>query len=172
MQPSASVSSSIPISPPGGPSSTATAMRADQSEAEAEGIQYLRNGYLCPWEAWVVNRPPGEFGNAPVLEDGSPNPEFINDDTAGDPGSTHLSIDIQPVDDRPLQVKELRIRILERKPAPTVREATLVGLQNGQCGGGPVELHAYADLDGEPTSRPCISRVRRIFLKSSQVGER
>lgn len=151
VQPSGSVSSSAPVSPspvPGAPSSSATGRRADQSEAEAQGIQYLRNGYLCPWEAWVVNKPPNDFSNIPVLEDGSPDPELINDDTAGDPASTHLSIDVQPVDNRPLQVKELRIKILERKPAPTADEATLVGLQNGQCGGGPVELRAYADLDG------------------------
>ncbi|MEV5886719.1 hypothetical protein AB0L74_29215 [Streptomyces sp. NPDC052020] len=151
VQPSTSISSPAPVSPPpahGIPSSSVTGRQADQSEAEAQGIQSLRNGYLCPWEAWVVNKPPSEFSNIPVLKDGNPDPEIINDDTAGDPTSTHLSIDIQPVDNRPLQVKELKIKILERKPAPTADEATLVGLQNGQCGGGPVELRAYADLDG------------------------
>ncbi|WP_228031540.1 hypothetical protein, partial [Streptomyces phyllanthi] len=150
-QPSATVSSSVPATPSPEPhtsSSAADIDQADQSEAEAQGIQSLRDAYLCPWEAWVVNRPPSDFNEVPVVEGGSPDPEIINDETAGDPGTTHLLIDIQPVDSRPLQIKEIRIKILERTPAPTAEEATLVGLQNGQCGEPPATLDAYADLDG------------------------
>ncbi|MFI6876106.1 hypothetical protein ACIBL6_22020 [Streptomyces sp. NPDC050400] len=138
-QPSGSVWTTPPTGAPSAPG---------QSEAEAQGIRYLRSGYLCPWEAWVVTRPPSELEELPVLEDGTPDPRLVNDKTAGDPSATHLGIDIQPVDNRPLQVKELRIKVLERKAAPSADRATLVGLRNGQCGGGPEELLAYADLDG------------------------
>ncbi|MFD9192338.1 hypothetical protein ACFWCA_29430 [Streptomyces phaeochromogenes] len=128
--------------------SQATPSASGQSEGEAQGIRYARSAYLCPWEAWVVTKPPDAFLELPVLEDGTPDPGLINDKTTGDPGATHLSIDIQPVDNRPLQVKELRIKVLERKAAPGADRATLVGLQNGQCGGGPEVLMAHADLDG------------------------
>lgn len=136
-------SGSVWTTPPQGHSSA-----SGQSEAEAQGIRYSRSAYQCPWEAWVVTKPSNDFIELPVLEDGTPDPELINNKTTGDPGATHLSIDVQPVDNRPLQVKELRIKVLERKPAPGADRATLVGLQNGQCGGGPAELMAYADLDG------------------------
>ncbi|MFM9609219.1 hypothetical protein [Streptomyces niveiscabiei] len=121
---------------------------AGQPEAETQGIRSLASAYLCPWEAWVVTRPPGDFGTVPVLGDGSPDPAFISADTAGDPSSTHVVIDVQPVDDRPLQIKELRIRVLERRPAPTAVQATLVGLKTWGCGDGPTPLVARADLDG------------------------
>ncbi|WP_416972705.1 hypothetical protein [Streptomyces sp. 4F14] len=121
---------------------------ADQPEAEAQGIQYLSSAYLCPWQAWVVTRPPGDFGAVPVLGDGSPDPAFISEDTAGDPSSTHVVIDVQPVDDRPLQIKELRIKVLSRNPAPAPGQATLVGLKGQGCGDGPIPLVARADLDG------------------------
>ncbi|MFF0446226.1 hypothetical protein ACFYT4_07395 [Streptomyces sp. NPDC004609] len=150
-QPSVSGSSSASEadSPaPGDPPSSAGGRQVDQSEAETEGIRYLRNEYLCPWQAWVVNRPPRDFSEIPVLEDGRPDPKLINEETAGDPASTHLSIDVQPGDSRPLQIKELRIKVLGRKSAPAADKATLVGLQNGQCGGGTATLNAYADLDG------------------------
>ncbi|MFD5553718.1 hypothetical protein ACFWIA_07740 [Streptomyces sp. NPDC127068] len=111
-------------------------------------MQYFRDVYLCPWEAWVVNRAPGDLGTVPAREDGSPDPEVINDETAGDPGRTRFTIDIQPVDDRPLQIKELRIKVLERKAAPAADVATLVGLQVGGCGENPTTLKARADLDG------------------------
>lgn len=136
-----------PASPWGAPGLTESG-QADQPEAEAQGIQSQRSGYLCPWDAWVVRRPPSDFDDVPVLKDGRPHPDLINDDIAGDPGNTHLSIDVQPVDSRPMQVKELRIKILERKQAPTGDEATLVGLQRGGCGGGPTTMIAHADLDG------------------------
>ncbi|WP_405957247.1 hypothetical protein [Streptomyces phaeochromogenes] len=152
--PSDSISPSVPadasLAPGASSSSSAVGGEAEQSEAEDQGISYLpaTDAYLCPWQAWVVNRPPSDFDEIPVLEDGSPDPELINGDTAGDPANTHLAIYIQSADSRPLQVKELRIKILERKSAPAAGEATLVGLHNGQCGGGPSVLSAYADLDG------------------------
>ncbi|MFD7546949.1 hypothetical protein [Streptomyces sp. NPDC059816] len=133
---------------PGARSSAAEGARAGQSEAGEEGIQYLRDVYLCPWEAWVVNRAPGDFGTVPAREDGSPDPEVINNETAGDPGRTRFTIDVQPVDDRPLQIKELRIKVLERKAAPAADAATLVGLQAGGCGQNPTTLEARANLDG------------------------
>ncbi|MFJ3667225.1 hypothetical protein ACIPSE_12280 [Streptomyces sp. NPDC090106] len=150
-QPSDSSSPPTPTSPspvPEAPSPSASEELADQSEAEAQGIEYRPSAYLCPWEAWVANRPPGDFTEIPVLEDNSLNTELINDQNSGDPGSTHLVIDVTPVDSTPLMVKELRIKVLERNPAPGAEEATLIGLQNGQCGEGPAELSAYADLDG------------------------
>ncbi|MGX2994942.1 hypothetical protein JNUCC64_11685 [Streptomyces sp. JNUCC 64] len=132
---------------PDAPSRSASAERVDQSEAAEEGVQQFRGVYLCPWAAWVVARPPEDFSGAPGLEDGSPDPEVINADTAGDPGVTHFVIDVQPVDDRPVQIKGLRIKVLERNPAPAADEATLVGLQTGGCG-APEKADARADLDG------------------------
>ncbi|MFE2553865.1 hypothetical protein ACFXGI_35900 [Streptomyces sp. NPDC059355] len=120
---------------------------AGQAEAEKQGISYQQE-YLCPWKAWVVNKPPSAFGSLPVGKDNQPDPALINERTAADPGITHLVIDVQPVDSRPMLVKELRIKILKRSPAPAAATATLVGLQSGQCGEGPATLEAAADLDG------------------------
>ncbi|MFE7216522.1 hypothetical protein ACFU93_43170 [Streptomyces sp. NPDC057611] len=64
-----------------------------------------------------MNRPSGAFTGPPAPADGSPDPAVI-DDTAGDPGNTHLVIDVQPPDTRPLLIKELRIKVLRRAPAP------------------------------------------------------
>ncbi|MFF4105262.1 hypothetical protein [Streptomyces sp. NPDC001903] len=120
---------------------------AGQAEAEKQGISYQQE-YLCPWKAWVVNKPPSAFGSLPVGKDNQPDPALINEHTAADPGITHLVIDVQPADSRPMLVKELRIKILKRSPAPAAATATLVGLQSGQCGEGPATLEAAADLDG------------------------
>ncbi|QNP68601.1 hypothetical protein IAG44_03340 [Streptomyces roseirectus] len=116
--------------------------------ADADGVHYTRSAYRCPWTAWVVTRPPGAFTRVPVLGDGTPDPALIGAGTAGDPDRTRVGLDIQPVDDRPLQIKELRIKVLARKPAPTAKDATVIGLRDGQCGGGPERLAASADLDG------------------------
>ncbi|MFB6955743.1 hypothetical protein ACFCYB_01590 [Streptomyces sp. NPDC056309] len=137
-------SPSEPASPPPSP---AEGRPADQSEAGEKGINSLRDSYTCPWQAYVVNRPSGAFTGPPALADGSPDPAVI-DDTAGDPGNTHLVIDVQPPDTRPLLIKELRIKVLRRAPAPSPDRATLVGLDSGQCGTSPTTVKAAADLDG------------------------
>ncbi|MFD5509974.1 hypothetical protein ACFWIB_19635 [Streptomyces sp. NPDC127051] len=142
------VASSPPAAAAAAPSPTPSAVpSAGQPEAEKQGITYQQE-YLCPWQAWVVNKPPSAFGTLPVGKDNQPDPALINERTAADPGITHLVIDVQPVDSRPMLVKELRVKILKRSPAPAAATATLVGLQNGQCGEGPATLEAAADLDG------------------------
>ncbi|MFD4973033.1 hypothetical protein [Streptomyces sp. NPDC058424] len=137
-------SPSEPASPPPSP---AEGRPVDQSEAGEQGINSLRDPYTCPWQAHVVNRPSGAFTGPPAPADGSPDPAVI-DDTAGDPGNTHLVIDVQPPDTRPPLIKELRIKVLRRAPAPSPDRATLVGLDSGECGTSPTTVKAAADLDG------------------------
>ncbi|MFF0216641.1 hypothetical protein [Streptomyces vinaceus] len=148
----------VPVTPPSeAPSPPATATpaagapspvpSAGQAEAEKQGIQYQQE-YLCPWRAWVVDKPPSAFASLPVGKDNQPDPALINEHTTADPGVTHLVIDVQPADSRPMLVKELHVKILKRSPAPAAATSTLVGLQSGDCGEGPASLEAAADLDG------------------------
>ncbi|MEU5582986.1 hypothetical protein ABZ791_35925 [Streptomyces huasconensis] len=121
---------------------------SDQTAAEQQGIHSRPNAYICPWNAWVVNKPLQAFGSVPVDTKGDPDPRLISAKTAGDPDKTHLTIDIQSADARPLVIKKLRINVIKRRPAPHADAATLVGLKQGGCGGEQAEVKAHADLDG------------------------
>ncbi|MEV8553824.1 hypothetical protein AB0L04_28935 [Streptomyces glaucescens] len=119
----------------------------DQDAALGEGLNVGRSAYECPWDVWVVKTPPSELVDPPV-SGREVNRSLVSYRNAGDPDRTVLSMLIQPEDDRPLVIKEVRVKVIERKQPPGMDEATVLGLLTAGCGGGVDQVRAHADLDG------------------------
>lgn len=132
-------------SPSAAPSPSSNSV--DQDAARSEGLSAGRGMYECPWDAWVVKTPPSELVDPPV-SGREVNRSLVSYRNAGDPDRTVLYLSIQPAGDRPLVVKEVRVKVIKRNPLPRTGEATVLGLLTAGCGGAVDEVEAHADLDG------------------------
>ncbi|MGW0314057.1 hypothetical protein [Streptomyces flavidovirens] len=94
-----------------------------------------------------MKTPPNELVDPPV-SGREVNRSLVSYRNAGDPDRTVLHLSIQPEGDRPLVVKQVRIKVIKRDPPPSTGEATVLGLLTAGCGGGVDEVQAHADLDG------------------------
>lgn len=108
--------------------------------AQAEGLNATRTqAYLCPWDVWVVKTRPSALVDPPV-SGREVDSALVSYQSAGDPDETALYLSIQPQGSRPLVVKEVRIKVVERNPVPAPDEATVLGLLTAGCGGDPASV--------------------------------
>ncbi|MBB5119381.1 hypothetical protein AF335_20800 [Streptomyces eurocidicus] len=120
---------------------------ASEDLARGKGLDLQRPLYLCPWDARVVKTPPGKLV-APPVRGRALDSSRVSSRNAGDPDRTTITLYIQPEGNRPLVVREIRIKVVARAPVPAQGEATVLGLQTAGCGGAEETVTARADLDG------------------------
>ncbi|WP_151484361.1 hypothetical protein [Streptomyces albicerus] len=150
--------------PSPGPSATGAATVAGdggnrQPAAREPDIAQGRYADGCPWDFWVVRTPPSELTVPPVVN-GSPRLSYKD---AADPDETRLRLSIQPRDSRPLVVEKVWIKIVDRKPVPGARQASLVALRGCPAHIPPLEVKGQASLDGGGDSVPVQTTGSQVF---------
>ncbi|MEV7971468.1 hypothetical protein AB0O34_36585 [Sphaerisporangium sp. NPDC088356] len=153
------------------PARQASADPKAQERAEASGVQVLQNFPLCPWTVWTVLRSPEALGEPPATEIGAEPEEWKRNRYTGDANYTRVVLMVSPSEGKTVRIEKVSLRILRRAPAPRTGEASVVALNNGQCGGEPETVTAHAVLDGDLPLVPVVPDKNSKEKFPQVVGE-